>query len=196
MSQLSTLGRRAVFLDRDGTINYDTHYLSRPQEVSLIPGSARAIARLNAAGLAVVVVSNQSGLARGYFGPEDLEAVRRELDHQLRREGARVEAYYHCPHHPRGRVPELAITCECRKPRPGLVMQAARELGLELAGSFMVGDKNADVACGRAAGLISIRVLSGLEQPPPQGPQDTPDFVAPDLAGAVDWILERLGSGE
>ncbi len=193
MSQLSPLGRRAVFLDRDGTINHDTHYLSQPREVSLIPGSARAIARLNAAGLAVVVVSNQSGLARGYFGSRELEAVRRELDRQLGKEGARVEAYYHCPHHPRGRVPELAITCECRKPRPGLIMQAARELGLELTGSFMVGDKNTDVACGRAAGLTSIRVLSGPEQPPPRGEEEIPDFVAPDLAGAVEWILRRLG---
>lgn len=180
----------AVFLDRDGVINVDVNYLSRPEDVRLIPGAARAIAKLNAAGFAVVVVSNQSGLARGYFGPEDLEAVRAELDRRLAQAGARVDAYYHCPHHPdQGVIPELTRACDCRKPAPGMVLRAARELNLDLAASFMVGDKPSDAACGRAAGVVSILVGGA------SGGDAAPDHMAADLAQAVDWILGRAGEG-
>ncbi len=199
--------RRAVFLDRDGTINHDTNYLSSPHELRLIPGADRAIARLNAAGLWVVVVTNQSGLARGYFGERDLEAVHAELQRLLSRAGARIDAFYHCPHLPpalydsgppqrRGRPrPELIVPCECRKPAPGLVLRAARELGIELAGSFLVGDRPGDIACGRAAGLTCVRVATGPDASPPSGPEEVPHHQAPDLAAAVDWILARLQEG-
>jgi D-glycero-D-manno-heptose 1,7-bisphosphate phosphatase len=184
--------RRAVFLDRDGTINYDTNYLAAPEEVELVPGAGAAVARLNRAGLWVVVVTNQSGLARGYFGEEDLASVHRELDRQLAAHGGRVDAYYHCPHQPQGVVENLAVECDCRKPAPGLVLRAAAELGLELAGSYLVGDRPGDIGCGLAAGLTCIRVATG----PDRGEWEAPaHHSAPDLAGAVEWILAREAAG-
>lgn len=188
--------RRAVFLDRDGTINQEVNYLSRREDVRLIPGAAQAIARLNAAGILVVVVSNQSGLARGYFDEMDLAAVQIELNRQLKEQGARVDAYFFCPHHPEGQVEEYTQVCDCRKPEPGLILQAAEGLGplFSLADSFMVGDRLRDVACGLAAGVTSVLVRSGQDDGPPQGPQETPHHVAEDLAQAVDWILAQVAA--
>jgi D-glycero-D-manno-heptose 1,7-bisphosphate phosphatase len=188
---MSDINKTAVFLDRDGTINQDTNYLHRPDELSLIPGSAQAIARLNRAGLAVVVVTNQSGLARGYYSHEDLQAVHDELDRLLGAHGASIDAYYHCPHHPEGVVEHLAMECDCRKPGPGMVLRAARELNLRLEGSFMVGDRPGDVGCALAAGLFAVRVLTGPDLSKEEQPAH---HRAPDLAGAVDWILARLES--
>ena len=187
--------RPAVFLDRDGTINREVHYLSRPQDVELLPGAAQAIARLNAAGFWVVVVSNQSGLARGYFDEGDLALVQLELNRRLKAAGARVDAWYFCPHHPEGAVADLALACDCRKPGIGLIRQAAEEIDLTLAGSFMVGDRLLDVTCGRRAGLTSILVRSGHDDGPPASAEQEPHFVAPDLAAAVEWILNRGGRG-
>ncbi len=182
----------AVFLDRDGTINQDTNYLSSPDDLRLIPGSAQAIARLNQAGLPVVVVTNQSGLARGYFSNDDLQAVHAELDRLLEAQGARVDGYYHCPHHPDGVVEHLAMECDCRKPGSGMLLRAADELGLRLEGSFMVGDRPGDVDCALSAGLFALRVLSG----PDHTDEDQPaHHRTHDLAGAVDWILARLEIG-
>ncbi len=186
------MSRRAVFLDRDGTINEEVHYLRRAEDVRLLPGAGQAIARLNAAGLAVVVVSNQSGLARGYFDEADLASVQIRLNRLLAEQGARVDAYYFCPHHPEGAVEHYALACDCRKPAPGLVLQAAREMGLELAGSYMVGDRLRDVACGKNAGLTSIMVRCGQDDGEPRPEDEKPDLVADDLAQAVDWILARL----
>jgi D-glycero-D-manno-heptose 1,7-bisphosphate phosphatase len=185
--------RPAVFLDRDGTINREVNYLRRPQDVEILPGAAEAILRLNAAGFWVVVISNQSGLARGYFDEGDLALVQLEINRRLKAIGARVDAWYFCPHHPEGVVEDLALACECRKPGIGLIRQAAAEIALTLEGSFMVGDRLLDVACGRRAGLTSILVQSGHDDWPPEDPEQEPHFVAPDLAAAVDWILGRGG---
>ncbi len=179
-------------MDRDGTINEEVNYLSRPEDVRLIPGAARAIARLNAAGLAVVVISNQSGLARGYFDEADLAVVQARLNKLLGAEGARVDAYYFCPHHPDGVVEHYTLVCDCRKPAPGLIRQAAEEMGLALGGSFMIGDRLLDVACGRALGLAGIMVRTGHDDGPPRIALEEPDHVADDLAEAVEWILARL----
>lgn len=184
--------RRAVFLDRDGTINEEVHFLAHPQDLRLLPGAAQALVRLRRAGLALVVLSNQSGLARGLFSEDDLLAVQAELVRQLAGQGAVLDGFYHCPHLPEGRVERYATICDCRKPRPGLVLQAARELGLALEGSFMVGDRLRDVACGRAAGLTSILVQTGQQDGPPASPAEEPHLVALDLAAAADWILERM----
>jgi D-glycero-D-manno-heptose 1,7-bisphosphate phosphatase len=182
----------AVFLDRDGTINLDTNYLSSPDELRLIAGSAQAIARLNRAGLPVVVVTNQSGLARGFYSHDDLRAVHEELDRLLEAHGARVDAYYHCPHHPEGVVKRLAVECDCRKPGPGMLLQAAQDLGLSLEGSFMVGDRPGDVECALSQGLFAVRVRTGPDQ---ADGEQYPHHETGDLAGAVDWILARLESG-
>lgn len=189
---MSRAGRIAVFLDRDDTINRDTGYVGSPDEVELLPGAGAAVARLNAAGLLVVVVSNQSGVARGFFSEAEVQAVNAELSRQLAPLGAKVDHYYYCPHYPQAKVPQYKMVCNCRKPAPGMLLAAAQELGLDLAGSFMVGDKGSDVAAGRAAGTLTIKIGSGPDQSPPSGPQEEPHHQTPDLAGAVDWILTQL----
>lgn len=186
--------KKAVFLDRDGTINQEVGYISRPEQVRLLPGAAGAIADLRQAGFAVVVISNQSGLARGYFTEDDLAAVQAEVERQLLAHGAPLDGFYYCPHLPEGAVEHLAVVCDCRKPATGLVRRAANDLGLSLRGSYMVGDRLRDVACGRAGGLTSILVQSGHQDWPPRGPQEEPHFVAPDLASAAKWILARAAA--
>lgn len=192
---MSGRGRRAVFLDRDGTINEEVGYLHDPAQVRLTPGAGPALARLNAAGLFVAVVSNQSGLARGYFGEAEVAAVTAEVARQLAAHAARVDAWYHCPHLPEGEVAHLAIRCDCRKPGTGMLERAAAEHGLWLGGSFMVGDRLGDVACGNRAGAASILVRTGHDDGPPTEPDQRPDHHADDLAGAVAWILARLREG-
>ncbi|RJX33158.1 MAG: HAD family hydrolase [Desulfarculus sp.] len=184
--------RRAVFLDRDGTINEEVGFLRDPAQVRLIPGAAQAIVRLRAAGLAVVVVSNQSGLARGIFSHAELAAVQAELERQLSLAGAILDGVFFCPHHPEGTVEGLGQVCACRKPEPGLIQEAAGKLTLSLAGSFMVGDSRRDVACGNALGLTSILVHSGHPPAPAASPAEEPALVASDLAAAAEWILGRL----
>lgn len=188
----------AVFLDRDGTINEEVNYLSRPEDARLIPGAGPAVARLNRAGFQVVVISNQSGLARGYFDDSDLAKVQAELGRQLAAFGAHIDAYYICPHlpPPHGKVPELAFECDCRKPEPGLIIKAAGQMHLDLGASFMVGDRLKDVACGHRAGVRGILVQTGHDDGPPAGLDEAPEFVAADLAGAVNWILAQSAVGD
>lgn len=182
-------GRPAVFLDRDGTINEEVNFLSRPEDLRLIEGAAEAVAALKRAGLAVVVVTNQSGLARGLFSLEDLERVHRRLDKLLAAEGAKVDAYYFCPHHPQGSVPELAIDCQCRKPGPALFERAAKELGLDLARSFWVGDRLRDLKAAARFGGRSVLTLTGYGLAEAgQIRSFQPTLVASDLRRAAEWI--------
>jgi len=148
--------RPAVFLDRDGTIIHDRHYLGDPAGVELLPGAARCIALLNRAGLPVVIVTNQSGIGRGYFSEADFQAVQQRLLELLEAGGARVDAVYHCPH-----APDHTPPCSCRKPLPGLFERAAGELGLDLARSFYVGDRVRDVAPGLGFGGTAILLGDG-----------------------------------
>ncbi len=152
--------RRAVFLDRDGTINQEREYLHRVEDFCFIAGVPRAISLLNRAGFLVVVVTNQSGVARGYYAEEDVEALHRHIVAQLTAAGARVDSWLYCPHHPGGRG-AYAVSCACRKPLPGMLLEAADRLGIDLASSFMIGDKLSDVEAGRAAGCSPILVRSG-----------------------------------
>ena len=185
-----------VFLDRDGTINVDTGYISDPAQVRLLPGAAKAIASLREAGLAVVAVSNQSGLARGRFDLEAMLAVQEEVERQLRETGAWLDGFYYCPHHPEGVVEPYAGVCDCRKPSIGMLERAARELDLIMKGSFMVGDKRSDVACGCNAGLTSLLVTSGMPLEPARSAAEEPAQTLPDLAAAARWILDRLAGRE
>ena len=153
--------RAAVFLDRDGTINEQMGYINHLSRFVLLPGVVAAIRRLNQAGVPVVVVTNQSGLARGYFPPALLDQVHAEMRQRLAEGGARVDGVYVCPHHPEAREERYRRACGCRKPRPGLLERAARELGLDLARSYMVGDRYSDVATGAAAGCRTVLVLTG-----------------------------------
>lgn len=152
--------KRAVFLDRDGTINIEKEYLFQPHDFEFIPGTPKAIRLLNQAGIMVIVVTNQSGVARGYYSEYDVETLHRYIDHELERHGAHVDAWFYCPHHPDGRG-SYALPCNCRKPLPGMLLEAARRYGLELENSTMIGDKRSDVEAGLAAGCHTILLRTG-----------------------------------
>ncbi len=143
--------RRAVFLDRDGTLNRDDGYVHDAAHWHWLPGVIGAMARLKANGWLLVVVSNQSGIARGYFDPKALKRLEQWVDEELLPAGATPDAWYDCPH-----LPEITGPCECRKPKPGLLLQAAQDLGIDLAGSWMVGDRLRDVQAGLAAGCRTV----------------------------------------
>ena len=177
------MSRPAVFLDRDGTLIEDPGYLGDPRQVVVLAGVPAALRRLREAGYALVVVSNQAGVARGLFTEDDVRAVNARLSELLAGNGAVVDAWYWCVHHP-----ELTGPCACRKPGTELLERAARDLDLELPASWMVGDHPSDVEAGVRAGGRGILVLTGHG-----GHQDAPPGapVAPDLAAATDLILAR-----
>lgn len=184
--------RTAVFLDRDGTINREVSYLKSPDQLELLPGAAAAIRRLNRNGMLAVVITNQPVLARGDVSFEGLDRIHARLESQLGREGAFLDGLYLCPHHPdkgfTGEVGELKGPCSCRKPEPGLIDQASRDFGIGRQHAWMVGDTTSDVEAGRRSGVRTVMLRSG------HAGSDTkyavkPDYIAPDLADAVDWIL-------
>lgn len=185
--------RPAVFIDRDGTLTEEVGYVNHPSRLRLLPRSAEAIRRLNQAGVAAVVATNQAGVARGYFSEDVLHAVNAALVEQLEKAGARLDGLYVCLHHPSEGEPPYRAVCECRKPAPGLLLRAARELGLDLAASTMVGDKASDLEPARRVGARGVLVLTGYgrgeweyRRPYFSTP---PDHVAVDLLDAVEWAL-------
>ena len=185
----------AVFLDRDGTLIEEVNYLAHPSQVRLIPGAAAAVRRLNAAGVPVVVVTNQAGVARGYFPEGRVAEVHAHLSAVLAADGARVDAYYFCPHHPTAGVGKYKAACACRKPHPGMLVTAAADLRLDLSRSWMVGDKLCDLRAGAAAGCRTVLVRTGYGATV-GGPLSTVELrlagVAADLAAAVDlWASWR-----
>lgn len=186
--------QRAVFLDRDGTLVHARHYPSRPEELQLYEGIGAGLRRLQERGWKLIVITNQAGIARGYFDEAALERMHAHLRAELAAQGVRITAFYHCPHHPEGVVPELARVCGCRKPAPGMLLRAAREHALDLARSWFVGDILDDVEAGNRAGCRSILVDLGTEAPP-RLPLRTPAFVARDTLHALDLIAaaEQIG---
>jgi D-glycero-D-manno-heptose 1,7-bisphosphate phosphatase len=187
--------RPAVFIDRDGTLTEEVGYVNHPSRLRLLPRSAEAIRRLNRAGLAAVVVTNQAGIARGYFTERVLEAVNADLIAQLTRAGARLDGLYVCPHHPTEGAPPYRMLCDCRKPKPGLLLRAADELRLDLTRSVMVGDKGSDLEVAPKVGARGVLVLTGYGLGEWEDRRDqlevAPDHVAHDLLDAVDWALEQ-----
>jgi D-glycero-D-manno-heptose 1,7-bisphosphate phosphatase len=183
--------RPAVFLDRDGTMIVDVGYLDALERVEFYPWTVDTIRALNRAGLAVVVVTNQSGIARGRFTEAFVENTHRHIQAHLEAGGARVDAYYYCPHHPAGVAEEYSRRCECRKPGRGMVDRAVTDLGIDVARSFVVGDTWRDVQLGRAIGARALLVRTGCgaaeEMRPPDGV--TADAVVDNLAAAASWIL-------
>ncbi len=183
----------AVFLDRDGTIIEEVGYLDRPARVELYPYSIEAIRALNRAGLKLVMVTNQSGVARGFFSEEVVHAVHRHIADLLAAGGAWLDAYYYCPHHPDGRVAEYAKTCQCRKPERGMVDRAVQELGIDPARSFTVGDRWLDVALAQTVGArgVLVRTGYGLTEEQRPKPDVRADAIVNNLAEAAGWILRH-----
>jgi len=179
--------RTAVFLDRDGTLIEDSGYVARPEDVRLLPGAASAITRFAAAGHLVVVVSNQSGVARGMFDEEALSSVHERVVQLLREEGAELDGAYYCPFldGPSAVVEAYRRDSDLRKPKPGMLLLAAEELDIDLGGSWMIGDSSRDVLAGNAAGCRTIRIVADRSQPDPDA-----DFVVTSLVQAVE-LMER-----
>lgn len=198
--------RPAVFLDRDGTINEEVGYIRDLADMRLIPGAAAAIRRLNEAEIPVVLVTNQSGPARGYYDEGWVKTLHDRLVELLLDEGAYLDDLRYCPHLPPdegGVVPEFARVCECRKPGPAMVRQAAELHGIDLRRSYVVGDKATDVETGHKAGARTVLLETGYGADVLAGRyqwQVRPDHVARDLATAVDWIFQDMyakrGPGE
>jgi D-glycero-D-manno-heptose 1,7-bisphosphate phosphatase len=179
--------RPAVFLDRDGTVIHDRHYLGDPSGVELIAGAASAIARLNAAGVPVILVTNQSGIGRGMFGESDYLAVHRRLEEVLAEHGARLDGVYHCPH-----APDDGPGCDCRKPAAGLFLRAAHDHGLDLARSSYIGDRARDVAPAARFGGLPVLVRS--DGPSESGEVPPGTRVVDTLEEAVSLVLRDARS--
>ncbi|UFS71222.1 D-glycero-beta-D-manno-heptose 1,7-bisphosphate 7-phosphatase [Geomonas sp. RF6] len=183
---------RAVFLDRDGTINIEREYLSRVEDFQLVPGVPLALKRLQEAGFLLVVVTNQSGIGRGFYTEGDLERLHQHMVHELESYGAKISACYFCPHHPEHGTGAYRTECDCRKPLPGMLLQASRDLDIDLPRSYMVGDKVADVEAGLKAGCAPMLVLTGYgEKEVAKLPEGVP--VYQDLLAAADAILAAEG---
>ena len=185
--------RPAVFLDRDGTIIEEAGYLERLERMVFFPYSVDAVRLLNRAGFAVIVVTNQAGIARGIVKESFVHEVSRAIAARMARGGGRIDGFYHCPHHPDGVIDSLRVQCDCRKPQPGLLKRAAAELHLDLERSFVVGDRWHDLQAGAAVGARGVLVRTGygraIESAPPPGV--VPSAVVDNLAGAAAWILRE-----
>lgn len=173
---------RAVFLDRDGTMNRDVPYCRRPGDFELFPHTARAVKRLNESGYKVIIITNQSGVARGYFTEETLARIHQKMRDQLAEKDAHIDGIYYCPHHPDD-------NCDCRKPKPKMVLQAAQEHDVDLKRSFMVGDKPMDIQLGQSVGCRTVLIPS---DPGDAGSEPcSPDYTAADLYQAALWIIRQ-----
>jgi D-glycero-D-manno-heptose 1,7-bisphosphate phosphatase len=184
--------RRAVFLDRDGTINVEREFLHLPAEFEFIPGAPQAIRLLNDAGFLVIVVTNQSGVARGYYDESAVRCLHRHLDAELARFGAAIDGYYLCPHHPEYGTGNQRKLCGCRKPQAGMLLRAANDFSLDLASSYLIGDKLVDVEAGLNAGCRPILVRTGY------GAAESAKLAADipvydDLLTAVRTIVDETG---
>jgi D-glycero-D-manno-heptose 1,7-bisphosphate phosphatase len=193
LNLLNPLNRPAVFLDRDGTIIEDVGYLDSLDRIAWYPWSVDAIRALNQAGFPVVVVTNQAGVARGYFAEAFVRETHRALDAVLAAGGARVDAYYYCPHHADGSVAAYAQTCDCRKPGCGMITRAAVDLGLDPTRSVVVGDAWTDIGAARAAGARGLLLRAdGRRLKDKLGADCEPDAIVDHLAAAASWILTNV----
>ena len=183
----------AVFLDRDGTLIRESGYLDRLDRLEFFPFTVDAVRLLNRAGWPVVVISNQSGIGRGLITEASSERRTRHIAERLAHGGARIDRFFYCPHHPDATVPALRMVCECRKPAPGMLHEAAREMDLDLHASIVVGDKWDDVGAARAAGARAVLVRTGYGREAEASPRSglAADAIADNLAGAVAWILQH-----
>ncbi len=174
---------RAVFIDRDGTLIVEKNYLHKIEDVEMIPGVGKALAKLKKHGFRLILITNQSGVGRGFFTMEDVQRVHRHILAVLQKDGATLDGVYICPHQPED-------NCECRKPKTKLIRDAAEKFQLDLARSFMVGDRELDVELGHNAGCRSVLVRTGYGETVIDGNLARPDFIAADLPAAAEWILK------
>lgn len=188
----------AVFLDRDGTVCEEVGYVNHIDRLRVYAWSASAIRKLNQAGIKAVLVTNQSGVARGLFPEALVHEVHEKLQQELAGSQAFLDGIYYCPHHPDGEVAAYRVRCECRKPQPGMIRRAVRELSLDSARSYVVGDKYVDMEMAYRAGARGILVLSGYGKGEWQYQRHNwarlPEYVAVDLFEAVEWILHQASS--
>lgn len=190
-------GKPGVFLDRDGTLNHEASYITTPGELHLVDGAGKAVSKLNRKGIVTCVISNQSGVARGYLSEQDLIPIHAKLEHDLNLEGARIDRIYYCPHHPTAGIPPYNVDCNCRKPKPGMLLQGAEDLGIDLQRSFVVGDSVVDIQAGNAVHATTILVKTGYgERSEEQCRNENIPiaYVAPTIVEAVEYILDKLDS--
>jgi D-glycero-D-manno-heptose 1,7-bisphosphate phosphatase len=176
--------RRALFIDRDGTLVHTVHYPSRAEQLRLYEHIGPELRALQEAGFYVVVITNQSGIAHGYFDEMDLQHMHEGLTKQLEEVGVRLDAIYYCPHHPEGKLTQFSKACDCRKPQPGMLLRAAADLDIDLKHSWFIGDILDDVEAGKRAGCHTILVDLGTESRP-RTVLRSPTFVAPDTRAAL-----------
>lgn len=185
----------AIFLDRDGTLIEEVGYLQRLEDIQIYPEAFEAVAKINQSGARAIVITNQSAVARGLISEEDVEQVHQLIADAFRQKNARIDAFYHCPHHPTEGTGAHTRACDCRKPQPGLLLRAAQDLQLNLSASHMIGDKLRDVEAGHRAGCRSILVKTGYGQKEAShsldDPLQQPDHVSLNVLEAVNWILEQ-----
>ncbi len=184
----------AVFLDRDGVINVDIHHLHAPDQLQLIPGSAQAIRSLNERSIPVIVITNQSVVARHIITETQLHEIHQSLSSLLDQFGAHIDRFYYCPHHPTEGLPPYQIDCECRKPKPGMLLQAARDFEIDLSRSYFIGDTLGDMQAGYNAGCHTVLVQTGYGEKVKREWQESFQYehYALDLERAVKWVLTQL----
>jgi len=185
--------RKAIFLDRDGVVNVEVDYLHRPEDVILTPGLPEAVRKIHDAGYLAIVISNQAGVAKGMFGMDAVLSVEKRICELLKGQGAdQPDAFYYCPHHRDGVVPEYSFDCGCRKPKPGMFLRAAADWQVDPAQSYMVGDRMSDLQAGKNAGCAeSILVLTGYGKKCEEQALAEGWPVRPSVLEAVEYILEK-----
>jgi D-glycero-D-manno-heptose 1,7-bisphosphate phosphatase len=182
--------RPAAFIDRDGVINAELGYVGHPTDFRLLPNTVAGLRKLSECGFALVVVTNQAGIAKGRYSEQDYHRLTGYMREVLTAQKIELAGVYYCPHHPAGSVAQYAVACDCRKPAPGMLRRAAVELDLELPRSLMIGDKISDTLAGRAAGVRwSILVRSG--HPLPDTAAEHADYCCDDLLAAAQWVCGR-----
>ena len=185
-----------VFIDRDGTINKEAGYINHPDNFEIYPFVAQAVRLLNKYDILAVVVTNQAGIARGYFPIENMFRLHDKMVNELEKNGARLDGIYYCPHHPSSKIPEYAKDCDCRKPKPGMIKQAVKDLAIDEKKMYVVGDKVSDIELGWNTGCKTLFVLTGYgkgELAKFEGKGKKPDFICENLLEAVVEIIKDLG---
>lgn len=182
--------RKAVFLDRDGTIVVHEHYLSSPDHLKLSPNASQGIRLFQEHGFLIIVITNQSGIARGFFDEERLMLIHTKLTGLLKDEGVIIDDWYYCPHHPEGNIERYTMDCDCRKPKPGMILDAARKHHIDLAQSLMIGDSESDMLAGKNAGCACVFIRNGCRNSASIPPTICMDYVVKDLLEAARLLTQ------